>query len=268
MNKYCLFFDIDGTILDTMRGLKKPSDSFIKALNQLRENGHLCYIASGRPYSQLSEELKELPFDGLILCNGALVFENNEVILSHVFQKDFIKEITSYFDKLNSPYTLVTFKKSYLPKKYEKSYVHLRLFSIPTGEAVDELDLEQLDVVKIETTRTKRKAVEYIKQLKNEGYVIHGYDMFSTYEINMPHVSKANSILEVLKLHQIPVENSIAFGDGENDIEMLRCVGIGIAMNNASKEVKMAADRITESCSHDGVVRELQRMGLVHKIIY
>lgn len=267
MKQYGIFFDIDGTILNTIKGKTAPSEKLVEALHQLHQQGHLCYIASGRPYTQLTEEIKKLPFDGFILCNGAMVLENDQVVYSNSFPKEKIKEIVTTFDQMKSPYTLVSSKESFIPKKYAKYFSYLRLFNIPMTETSDEIDLDNNEIIKIETSRTKRKAVEYIENLEKEGYVVHSYKMFSTYEINMPNVSKGNAIQEVLKQHHIPLENSIAFGDGENDLEMLKTVNVGVAMENASDHVKKVADRVTESCANDGVVRELQRMGLVKGII-
>lgn len=267
MKQYGIFFDIDGTILNTVKGKTKPSEKLIEALNQLHQQGHLCYIASGRPYSQLSEEIKKLPFDGYILANGAMALEKEQVVFSCPFDKEVIKEIVRTFEQMNSAYMLATYKASFIPKKYAKYFSYLRLLNIPTTKTIDEIDLDKNEIIKIETSRTKRKSVHYIEQLQKKGYVVHSYKMFSTYEINMPNVSKGNAIKEILKLHDIPLQNSIAFGDGENDIEMLKTVNIGVAMENASDKVKKAADRVTESCTNDGVVKELQRMGLVKGII-
>ena len=57
----------------------------------------------------------------------------------------------------------------------------------------------------------------------------------------------------------IPLENSYAFGDGQNDIEMLSTVGCGIAMGNASDEVKKFAKKITETVQNDGVALEIEK---------
>ena len=65
--------------------------------------------------------------------------------------------------------------------------------------------------------------------------------------------TKAHGILKVLDILNIPIEDSYAFGDGINDIEMLSTVGCGIAMGNASDEVKKYAHKVTESVHDDGV---------------
>lgn len=73
------------------------------------------------------------------------------------------------------------------------------------------------------------------------------------YEIYLKRNTKAHGILKVLDILNIPIENSYAFGDGINDIEMLSTVGCGIAMGNASDEVKKYAHKVTESVHDDGV---------------
>lgn len=71
--------------------------------------------------------------------------------------------------------------------------------------------------------------------------------------------TKAAGILEVLKHLDIPIEQSYAFGDGKNDIEMLEAVGCGIAMGNASDEVKKYADKVTDTVQNDGVAVGIEK---------
>ncbi|NOV80034.1 hydroxymethylpyrimidine pyrophosphatase-like HAD family hydrolase [Clostridium saccharobutylicum] len=70
--------------------------------------------------------------------------------------------------------------------------------------------------------------------------------------------TKASGILKVLDFLDIPIENSYAFGDGKNDIEMLSTVGCGIAMGNASDYVKKYAKKVTDTVHNDGVALEIE----------
>lgn len=99
------------------------------------------------------------------------------------------------------------------------------------------------------------------------GYEVVWYPGLDYAEITMPHATKGEAIKEVLELLDISRDNSIAFGDGDNDIEMLKVVGHGVAMGNGSKAVKEVADMITDTCLNEGIVKELQRLGLVKNII-
>ena len=75
--------------------------------------------------------------------------------------------------------------------------------------------------------------------------------------------TKATGILTALKHLGIPVEQSYAFGDGKNDIEMLSTVGCGIAMGNASDEVKSYAHQVTDSVLEDGVATGIEKYILI-----
>ncbi len=55
----------------------------------------------------------------------------------------------------------------------------------------------------------------------------------------------------------------MAFGDGGNDIDMLRFAGVGVAMGNAGEEVRQAADYVTDDVDHDGIQNALRRFGVI-----
>ena len=73
-------------------------------------------------------------------------------------------------------------------------------------------------------------------------------------------INKYTSLLKVLEYYNIPIENSICFGDGDNDLEMVSQAGIGVAMKNStSKFLKQSADMLTlEDNNHDGIAETLK----------
>ena len=120
------------------------------------------------------------------------------------------------------------------------------------------LDIDKIAVLKIECV-SLRKDVEnldviYKKMLQTPGFTgwadpFHYLSM----EIYSDKVSKATGILKVLEYFKIPVENSFAFGDGFNDIEMIQTVGTGIAMGTAKDELKNLAKHVVPGVHDDGV---------------
>ena len=72
-------------------------------------------------------------------------------------------------------------------------------------------------------------------------------------------ITKASGLLKTLEYLNIPIENSYAFGDGKNDIEMLLTVGCGIAMGNANDEVKNHSNKITDTVQNDGVAKGIEQ---------
>ena len=76
-------------------------------------------------------------------------------------------------------------------------------------------------------------------------------------------ISKAKGIDETLRRFGIPLEESLAIGDGENDVDMLKHCGIGVAMGNAADVTKAAADYITDDIDEDGLYNALKHFGLI-----
>ena len=81
-------------------------------------------------------------------------------------------------------------------------------------------------------------------------------------EVNVPEAAKGTGLLKLAELLGLKREQVIAFGDGENDIDMIQCAGIGYAMANAPENVKAAADRIAPPNTEDGVAQVLEELFL------
>lgn len=267
MDRKIIFFDIDGTLFDCGNGAPHVSETLKQALMQLKEAGHLCFIASGRPYAYLNHEIQSLGFDGFVLCNGALVLKDNELLIKHYIAKDKVKNIIENVVKYQGQYTLVDTFNAYCPKNFKETYQILKQFQVPMETIIGEFHLDDVNVAKIEAGCQTKEGIEYLRSLKNLGFEIIEYDGVGSFEINDNGISKGKTILDVLNLLNIPVENSIAFGDGDNDVEMLQVVGYGVAMGNGVQRVKEVADKVTETCLNEGIVRELQRLNLVKGLI-
>lgn len=96
----------------------------------------------------------------------------------------------------------------------------------------------------------RRKVLEELKVLKTSK-VCSG--MPNNIEINHSEVNKGNALKWLCKKLGIDMSQLIAFGDGGNDIDMIKAAGIGVAMSNACGELKNCADVITKSNDEDGV---------------
>ena len=82
-------------------------------------------------------------------------------------------------------------------------------------------------------------------------------------EITQSAITKAAGIKTVMEHLHVPREETAAFGDGHNDIEMLQFAGIGVAMGTAPDAVKAAADLVTDSLESDGLYHAMQKLHLV-----
>lgn len=104
-----------------------------------------------------------------------------------------------------------------------------------------------------------KEAINYCISLESNEYdYIHNLDS-NVIEFYSKKDTKGSGILKVLEHLNIPIENSYAFGDGKNDIEMLETVGCGIAMGNASEKVKNHAKKITDTVQNDGIAIGIEK---------
>lgn len=250
-----IFFDIDGTLINCSEGLMDLTPKVKQAIRDLQAKGHYVFIATGRPYAFLSEAILNFGFDGFILTNGNQVIMNNETIYKDTMDKSFIKHATQEFEKLNIQYILEDEYYSYMKEEYEDFYSFFEGIGISGKLIKRQYNLETIGIQKIEVRCPSEEAeascLSFIQQHPEYDYW-HSMNHMS-FEIYPKKNTKATGILKILEHLHIPIEESYAFGDGKNDIEMLETVGCGIAMGNALDEVKKYAKKVTDTVDDDGV---------------
>ena len=251
--KKIIFFDIDGTLLDCPNGITEISPKVKQCIRELQNKGNYIFIASGRPYAFISNEILEFGFDGFVLTNGAQVIVRDELIYKQKIKEDIIKELTNNFEKHNIQYMLQGEIYSYMKSEYKEFYSFYDSFNISRKYIKSEYNLDKIDVYKIEMLCTNKDAVEYCLSLQNDQFDCNHNISHNIFEMYSSVETKASGIMKVLNHLNIPVENSYAFGDGINDVEMLETVGCGIAMGNASDEVKNHAKEVTCEVENDGI---------------
>lgn len=256
MNK-AIFFDIDGTLIDCLNGIYNITPRVKKAIRALQAKGNYVFIATGRPYAFLNEELLNFGFDGFILTNGAYVKVKDKCIYNDPINKEVLKDLIYNFEKLNIEYVLEGKKYSYLKDEHKNLHSFYDSYNIPKKYLKGDYNLDEVDVYKIETLCMDKKGTDYCLSLGNHNWdYVYNKD-FSAFELYSKTNSKGSGILKVLDFLNIPLENSYAFGDGKNDIEMLSTVGYGVAMGNADEIVKSYAKKVTDTVQNDGVALEI-----------
>ena len=254
MNK-AVFFDIDGTLLDCTNGILDITPNVKKMIKLLQENGDYVFIATGRPYALLDKNIMNFGFDGFILANGAHILINNETIYSDYIDKEFIKELVKEFENNKIQYILQGELYSYMKEDCKEFYDYYDGLGISRQYLVGEFNLEDIDVHKVEMLCHDDEAMGLCLSLAKSNPEC---DYFSSVnkkalELYLKKNTKGTAILKAIEYLNIPIENTFAFGDGKNDIEMLSTVGCGIAMANAKDEVKKFAKEVTDSVQNDGV---------------
>lgn len=255
-----IFFDIDGTLYN---GEKKVPESTKESVLQLKEDGHIVAIATGRaPF--MYEDLREtLGINTYISLNGSYVVLEGEVVYTNPLEKNKLEDISSLAISNDHPLVYLDNHNMYsnLP---EHSYVEAGLGS---------LKIERTPV-KLEPGYDKNKEIYQTLLFAPEGedseynkifgdvfkfYRWHQYSMDITPKVG----SKAEGIKVVTDKLGFSPDRQYAFGDGVNDIEMLSTVQNSYAMGNAKDHVKKAAKHVTKDVEEDGIYHGLRMAGLL-----
>lgn len=256
-----LFFDIDGTLIHPFLGINTIPETVLKELKRLKDEGNYLFIASGRPKAFIPDELLNIVFSGFILCNGAYIEIDHKMIYEQPLDFHKLVELIHLLKKYHFEYFLETSTYVYLDRRFKELNQTVQSFHIDSSKLKYDFNLyDQLKrTLKLEfhTMKNNDSSIEEFVQ-NNFAFDSHGTQ--DAYEIYSKTNSKATAIQKVLNYLNIPLENSYAFGDGSNDIEMIQYVGHGIAMGNACQQLKDIADEICDTIDQDGLAKYLKKI--------
>ena len=251
------FFDVDGTLLSYKT--RKVRDSARAAIAKLQEKGILCIVATGRHMIQMSKlPVGDIPFDGFVMLNGQLVLDKEQNVLFGVpiegKTKDFLVE---KFNDHTFPAIIVEERDMYL------NYVSDHVLDVNRNMAIAVAPLSDYrggDIYQI-CAYLRAEDEHFLDPVKDD-VVMTGWH-YGGKDIIAAGGGKMAGIQRYLELIGITREEIIAFGDAENDLEMIRFAGIGVAMGNGAEEVKAVADYVTADIDDDGIEKALKHFNLI-----
>lgn len=257
MFKSLVFFDLDGTLLNDDSVI---TDEVELAINQLKKNGHLPIIATGRPYSQISDILEKTIIDSYILLNGQTIIVENEVIFESKFEHKLIRklnEIADHFDIELAYYGRNSHVISKRTPIVEKSLNYFNIL-LPVE---DNLYYEENDVMMMLLFTDNMEHDIFFK----EKFSNLNFYRTSPYSIDVIHAenSKATSIIKLIEYMEYTDLPTYAFGDSMNDIDMLEKADYSISMGNAVNEVKEISDIVVSSNNDTGIIEGLSYYNLI-----
>lgn len=260
-----IVLDIDGTLFDDEKKIQPKTKEF---LIKAQEKGNVVVLASGRPASGLwyiAEELKMSEHHGLLCCfNGSQVVDCTTTDILYNTPVDINKgrEVLKHLRKFDV--TPMLYKDAYLyvenayaPKvEYES-----RLCKMMVCEVNDLAAFLNWGTNKILTAGDpvylEKHAKEMAAPFKDQLNCMFTAPFY--FEFTEKGIDKAKALDVALKKLGYTANDCIAFGDAENDLSIIKFAKTGVAMGNATDEVKNAADYVTQDNNHEGIYNALKK---------
>ena len=260
--------DMDGTLLDPKGQLDLPR--LEKILDKLDQCDIRFVIATGNEVHRMRQLLGHLAERVvLVVANGARIFENNELIQAQTWDDAIVDRALAHFKgrecqdqfvvtAMNGGFvkegTVFTeLDKFMTPEMIEKLYQRMNF--------VDEFDSSLFGgVLKMSMVVGEERLDSVLQEINDlfDGHVRAVSSGYGCIDILQDGIHKAWGLVELLKRWNLKAEQIMAFGDSENDIEMLELAGISYAMENAEEAVKRVATKVAPANSQAGVYKVLE----------
>lgn len=272
MSTKYIFLDIDGTLVDfdcTM------PDSALAALRAAQANGHKLLLCTGRFLGQIYPWLLDaVQFDGIVMSSGANIYYGGEQIYKKYFSREQLLYLADCFFSAGAV-SCRQLEGGLVSSEADLSHIY-HMFSLAgIGARSVESLLGEVKIADMNALDTVEKVIYYdakldldgMRELLGNGFNIDPFsfkDMPSSCgEVNIAGINKASGMKIVMAHVGGDMRDTIAVGDGGNDITMIRAAGVGVAMGNATDEIKAAADMITDPIGSDGLYNAFVRLGLI-----
>lgn len=265
MSRKLIFFDIDGTIIDETGYIP---ESAIRAIRAAQEQGVLCVINTGRPYSHIDPAVKAIGFDGFVCACGQHLVRGEEVV-SHVdFTPDQCREIVAMarqcrVDMVYEAEHGIWFDLCHkeIPRSVLMTREQFARYGFDIDESVDAPGFYFDKMCAFPREDSEKET--FLAFVEERGAVI--YREGNMLEITRKGYSKESGLKQMIGLLGVGLEDCYAIGDSTNDLPMLRSVPHSIAMGNAPEEVKAAAEFVTTALHEDGIANALMHYGLISR---
>ena len=260
--------DLDGTLLDPKGQVDLPR--LEKILDHLEERGIRFVIATGNEIHRVKQLLGHLTERVvLIVANGARIFEGNQLLQAQTWDDDMVNRALEFFKgrECQDQFVVTSMNGGFV--KEGTVFTQLENFMTPEMielfyqrmNFVEELESHLFGgVLKMSLVVGEERSdsvLEEINQLFN-GHVQAVSSGYGCIDILQAGIHKAWGLQELLKRWDIKAEEIMAFGDSENDVEMLQLAGISYAMENADDKAKAVATDFAPSNSQAGVYQVLE----------
>lgn len=251
-----IFFDIDGTLVSL--STHRIPQSAVDAITQAKERGVRIFISTGRPFPLIDniEEIRHL-VDGYITTNGAYCFIGEKVISCSPIQPGDAAAMVRMADEMNFGTLVVGEKDIAMYNDNGAGDVFRKLLNVrnlKSGVSVEDILSQRiLQFTPVITEEQEERMMPLLPGCESSRWCPDFAD------VTARGVNKGKGLLAMIADLDICIDETMAFGDGGNDLAIVRAAGLGVAMGNANDSLKAAADYVTDSVDDDGISNALHR---------
>lgn len=273
-----VYFDMDGTLLTSQKNI---SEETLEILKKLKERKISCSIATGRPYYFAQREIKTVnPHLPVISCNGALVYnpKEDQIISFDAIKKESTKKIFDILIRNDAIFLVYTKEQIFLYKNdlinpkskwFDWIFDNIKKFDDPTKikvtfiKDIEDFDITNYDIIKFliiysEISIDKYSQIEKDVKKINDVYIVKSQN--EVFDIMPKGFTKGHGLKVLHDKGLINLEETLVFGDAENDLSMFAAAKWSVAMGNAQEATKKAATFITDSHDNNGIANFFNKL--------
>lgn len=274
-----IFLDADGTLFHHEGYIP---DSAIDACIQAQKNGHKVILCTGRQRIEIFGDMLKIDYDAIIAGSGATIECDHKIIEENSFTKEESQYLTKYLLDRNIPANFESSTKIYA-NQFTKDTMLKMVEEQCKGKSEEEKAKHGLTILTSQITVVDRiddliynkvsvidNGKTLFKNIKDD--LSDKYDVIpATFaplgkesgEIGSYHITKATGMDSIIRYFNANIEDTIALGDGFNDLPMFNKAHLSIAMGNAPQAIKDKADIVTTSLDEDGVYNAFKQLKLI-----
>ena len=252
--------DIDGTILP-YDGEFKPA--VLECIKKLSNNNIKVVLVTGRMHSSTVPIAQQLGLNTPIISyqGGLIKSIDGSTLYQSNLPSDTAKEIIKWARENNIHLNLYLDDKLYVEEDNEiiKYYIKGKFvdYAVCSFDNLEIINVNKLLAINLENPEKVTSWVSELKEKYPHLYIVKSTPYYC--EIGPNDAKKSISVKFLQKYYGLKKEEILTIGDQNNDIDLIECGGIGVAMGNGTDELKKCADYITDTCENDGFVKAIKK---------
>ena len=253
--------DIDGTIYTPSMGVTQEIKDCFK---RLQKNNVKLVIATGRTFKSTKGMAKRFDAEVPLICyQGAIVANySGEILDAKYYNETTARKVINELRNRNIHMNVYVNDQLYVENDddYIKEYIKDKMIDYKVVRSFDELKMDKLNKV-LAIDNDKELINSLVKELgekyKEDTFVVKSTDYFC--EIANKDATKGNAVKFLAKKWGLKLNDVLSIGDQNNDIDMIKVAGTGVAMGNGTSEIQKEADYVTDTVENFGFIKAINK---------